>query len=175
MRVIMDVTTRGLDEAIVNLNKFPDLITIGVAQKLERWYNTRYKKTVLRVIETGRPISRIPRNVGRYAEEKRRKYGFTHGLGLLTGKLYFSVATAQFNITETRGKEVRFAVVYKEPFYIAYVHEGTKWNNYRRRPFVEVARDKELPHLVDMIGRMFEDLDFTRSHPELVSSVLATR
>lgn len=175
MRVIVDVTTRGLDETIQNLGAFPDVITMGVAKQMEHWYNTRFRRSVLTIIRTGQPQARIPKNVGRYAQWKLGKYGFDHGLGYLTGRLYNEVRATVFRITETRGKEVRFAVVYDKPFYIAYVHEGTRWNQYRRRPFVEVARDRELPKLVEMIGRMFEDLDFTRPHQELVSSVLATR
>jgi len=175
VRVITDVITRGLNETIINLRAFPGIITQGVAKQMERWYNLRYKKTILKVIATGKPQSMIPVNVGRYAARKKRKYGISHGLGRLTGKLYNEVAAAKISIRETRGKEVRFAVAYDKPFYVAFVHEGTKFTNYRRRPFAEVAREKELPKLVDMLGRMFDGLDFTRPTQELVSTVLATR
>ena len=175
VRIITDVITRGLDETIINLRQFPEITTQGVARQMENWYNTKYKRTVLRIIATGKPQSRIPVNVGEYAIRKRARYGISHGLGRLTGKLYNEVSSARTTIKETRGKEVRFAVIYEKPFYVAYVHEGTRLTNYRRRPFAEVARDKELPKLVDMIGRMFDGLDFTRPTAELVSSVLATR
>lgn len=175
VKVITDVTTRGLDETIINVRQFPNIITAGVAAQMEKWYNTKYKKTILRIIETGKPRDKIPINVGRYAEWKKRRYGFNHGLGYLTGRLWMEVAQARISIKETRGKEVRFSVIYDKPHYVAYVHEGTKFNNYRRRPFAEVARDIELPNLMDSLGRMFEGLDLTQPTSTLISSVITTR
>lgn len=170
--VVVDVITRGLDEAIANLKEFGPIVTKGVSIEMEKWYNQRFKKTSLRIIKTGRPADKIPKNVGGYAKWKKGKYGFDHGLGILTGKLYDAVADVTVSIKETRGKEVRFSVFYKEPYYIAYVIDGTKWNNFRRRPFPEVARDQELPALLDAIGGLFEGLDLTQPTPKLISTVI---
>lgn len=174
VRIIMDATTRGLDEAVRNLKEAPALITQGIEAQIRNWYRIEYRPAVLRVIETGQPASRIPPNVGRYALDKERDYGITHGLGRLTGRLYAGVNDAPTRTTVTRGKEVRFAIDYREPFYIAYVHDGTS-RAPRERPFVEVARDETLEKLLVRIEKMFEGLQFTDPLPELISSVIATK
>lgn len=161
--VVIDVTTRGLDETIKNLGELPAFITTGVARKMEMWYNQHYKKTVLKIIETGGNTARIPKNFGRYAQQK----GTTQPLGIISGKLFLGVASTKPSIKETRGKEVRFSIVYKKPFYLAYVHEGFIAGGFAAgtpvpaRPFVEVARNIELPKLFKMIGDLFEGLDLT--------------
>lgn len=171
MRIIMDVTTRGLREASINLD--PALVTTGVEAQIRHWYRNRYKPRVLRVIASGSPRSRIPRNVGRYRFEKLQKYGVRHGLGRLTHRLYEGVKAAPFRTTVTRGREVRLAIDYRTPHYLAYVHDGTA--NTLARPFVEVARDDTLPGLMTQLERMFDGLDFTSPPPKLVSSVIATK
>jgi len=175
VRAIADVITRGLDETIQNLKVLPEVITQGTAKQMELWYKQEFKKTTLKVIATGRPVNKIPRNVGIYAIRKKQQYGINHGLGKLSGKLYQGVENARFTVKETRGKEVRFAVIYDDPYYVAYVIEGTKFNNKRRRPFPEVAKDRDLPTLIGMLGRMFEGLDLTMPTTKLISTVLATR
>ena len=160
--VIMDITTLGLDETIKNLDQLPIHITTQVAIEMERWYNQHFKKTVLEIIKTGNS-SRIPKNMGLYAIKK----GTTQPLGILTGRLYHSVAAKQSSVKVTRGKEVRFYVVYREPFYLSYVHEGfiaggfAKGTPVPARPFIEIARNRELPKLFEMIGKIFENLDMT--------------
>lgn len=158
--VTLEVTTRGLDETIRNLSELPAFITTTAARDIETWYNKHYKKTVLKIIETGAGMAR---NVGSYARQK----GTTQPLGILTGKLYFTVANAQSSVKITRGREVRFIVIYKKPFYLALVHEGFIAGGFAEgvpvvaRPFVEKARDKELPKLFKMLGDSFEGLDLT--------------
>ena len=166
--VIFDVTTRGLTEAIQNLD--PGLVTLGVDAQVLRWYRGKYKPRVLRVIASGSPRSRIPRNQGRYRFNKLREHGIDHGLGRLTHTLYEGVKAAPYRTTVTRGKEVRLAVIYKSPYYISYVHDGT--SNALARPFVEVARDDTLPGLMRQLEGMFDGLDFTAKPPEVVSSVI---
>lgn len=171
VRVIMDVTTRGLREASQNLD--PALITTGIDAQIKNWYRRKYKPRVLRIIASGSPRSRIPRNIGRYRFEKLQKYGIDHGLGRLTHNLYEGVKAALYRTTVTRGREVRLAIDYRSPHYIAYVHDGT--SKFRGRPFVEIARDDTLPGLMTQIESMFDGLDFTAPPPELVSSVIATK
>ena len=165
--VILDVTTRGLDEAINNVRNVPNLITIGAAQQMVSWYNTHCKKTMLEIIETGQGVEN---NVGQYADWKASKYGITHGLGILEGKLYFSVSAKQPAVKETRGKEVRLVVAFNEPYYLAYVVDGT--SKHIGRDFITIAKDRELPKLVKMISQMFEGLDFTLPYPQLISNVM---
>ena len=158
--ITLDFTTLGLPETIKNLQEFPAYITTGAASQMEKWYNTHYKKTVLKIIKTGEGMER---NVGRYAKQK----GTTQPLGILSGKLYFNVANKKSSVKITRGKEVRFSVVYDKPFYLALVHEGFVAGGFAEptpvvaRPFVERAQHIELPKLFKMIGDMFEGLDFT--------------
>lgn len=171
VRVVMDVTTRGLNEAVQNLD--PALVTRGIEAQIRGWYAKTYKPRVLRIIASGSPMSRIPRNIGAYRFRKLREYGIDHGLGRLTHGLYEGVKAAPYRVTVTRGREVRLAIDYRNPHYIAYVHDGTA--NTRPRPFVEVARDNTLPKLMKQLESMFDGLDFTMPPPELVSSVITTR
>lgn len=173
LRVILDVTTRGLDDAQINAGRAPELITLGVKTGMNKWYRERFLRRILEIIEKGGPRGRIPANVGKYRTWKINRYGISHPLGILSGRMYFGVIATQPKIRETRGKEVRFSVDYRHPYYIAYVHDGT--SRHVRRPFVEVAKDMELPSLAQLLNKMFDDLDFTRPYPELVSSVIATR
>jgi len=163
--VILDVTTFRLDETIRNLEALPGVITDGVARQIERWYNTKYKNTVLKIIKTGEGMAR---NRGRYAMEK----GTNQPLGINTGLLYGMVSSASPVIKKTRGKEIRFSIVYDSPFYLALVHDGFTAKGFATghpnavvpaRPFVEVAKDKELPVLFEMIGDLFDGLDLTSS------------
>lgn len=172
-RVVLDVTTRGLLEARSNVREVNNLITMATADRMLRWYNRDFKKTMLRTIESGRPVSHIPRNVGRYAEYKFNRYGIDHGLGIATGGLYFGVSATQPSVKETRGKEVRLVVVFKEPYYLAFVVDGTR--NHIGRNFILVSQEKELPKLIKSIGSMFDGLDFTQPHSQLVSSILGPR
>ena len=172
--VILDVTTLGLDQTIRNLEALPSVITDGVARQIEKWYNTRYKKTVLRIIKTGEGMAR---NRGMYAALK----GTTQPLMGRTGVMYAKVSAAQPLLKKTRGREIRFSIVYADPFYLALVHDGFTAKGFATghpnavvppRPFVEVARDKELPVLFEMIGDLFDGLDLTSSvlGPQLVPS-----
>jgi len=176
--VVVDVTTRNLNELVFNLKKYPGAITATMAVQLERWYNQHYKKSVLEVIDTGTPSDKIPSNFGKYREWKARKHGFTHGLGRLSHKLYNEVAIVRPSIKTTRDREIRFSIVYRKPLYLAYVHEGflaggrAAGTPVPARPFAEVARDRELPKLLDMIGETLESLDPT--DPKMVSTVLGT-
>lgn len=165
--IIVEVTTSGLDEVIANLDKLPTYVTTETAKKMEQWYNNHYKKTVLEIIETGGMMYGIKPNQEMYARRKA-SHGIYHPLGILSGRLYGAVAVAQCQIKITRGKEIRFTVVYKEPFYLAYVHEGFtakgKANNVPvpARPFIEIARARAFPKLLEMLGNLFESLDLTR-------------
>ena len=165
--VVLDITTRGLDEAIQNVRGAKNLITAGTASQMAGWYNTHMKKTMLHIIESGEGVAD---NVGMYAMKKQARYGISHGLGFLTGGLYFGVSIAQPSIKETRGKEVRFAVVFDDPYYIAYVIDGT--SAHVGRDFITLAKDKEWQKLMDTVGSLFDNLDFTRPYPELLNSVM---
>ena len=165
--VVIDITTRGLDDAIRNVQGASKLITAGTASRMAQWYNERMKRTMLTIIKSGDGVAN---NVGRYAIEKERRYGISHGLGFLTGRLYFAVSQTQPTIKETRGKEVRFAVKFEEPYYVAYVIEGT--TRHVGRDFVTLAKDREWSKLLETIGSMFDGLDFTRPYPELLSSII---
>ena len=173
MRVILDATTLGLKEAIQNLDRAPELITAGLDAQMKRWYKVDFTPEVVRTIRSGSPQSRIPKNIGRYRQWKIEEYGIDHGLGSLTGELLKGVKKAHPRIKVTRGKEVRFSVDYKEPYYILYVHNGTR--NHVGRPFIEVARDKQIKNLFRRVNNAFEGLDFTLPYPKLLSSVIGTR
>lgn len=166
--VIMDATSRGLIEASQNAD--PALVTLGVDAQMKRWYKGKYKPRVLRIIASGSPRSRIPRNQGRYRFNKLREHGIDHGLGRLTHTLYEGVKAAPWRTTVTRGREVRLAVIYKSPYYISYVHDGTSKS--LARPFVEVARDDTLPGLMRQLEGMFDGLDLTDPPPKVMSSVI---
>ncbi len=166
--VLLDVTSRGLIEAHQNVKGIRNLITIGTAKQMADWYNSRFKKTAIEIIESGQGMAE---NVGKYKQWKQREYGIDHPLGVLSGGIYFSVIMSQPVIKETRGKEVRLAVRFDKPYYIAYVIDGT--SRHVGRDWVIVARDKELPALAESIGNMFEGLDFTRPYQELVSAILS--
>ncbi|MHA1662575.1 MAG: hypothetical protein ACTSVR_04895 [Candidatus Thorarchaeota archaeon] len=165
--VILDFTTRGLDEAINNVRQARNLVTAGVAPIMVRWYNTHMKKTMLNIIETGEGMAD---NVGLYARRKQSKYSIYHGLGNMTHMLYFGVSMSQPAIKETRGKELRFSVRFDDPYYIAYVVDGT--SAHVGRDFITLARDKDWQVLLDMIGTVFNNLDFTKPYPELLSTVM---
>lgn len=163
--IIIDVTTLGLDETIRNLGELPKTITDATAQIMENWYNNHFKKSVLEIIRTGDGMAR---NRGRYARQK----GTNQPLGINTGQLYGGIISAKPTIKKTRGKEVRFAIVYKSPFYLALVHDGFTAKGFATghpnavvpaRPFIEVARDKEIDKLFKMMGEYFESLDLTSS------------
>ena len=166
--VVLDITTRGLDDAIRNVQGAKNLVTAGTFVRMQRWYNTNMKKTMLNIIDTGEGVAD---NVGRYALEKESKYGISHGLGRLTGNLYFTIESSQPTIKETRGKEVRLAVNFDGLYYLVYVIDGT--SNHVGRDFVLIARDKELPNLTKILGTMFDGLDFTRPYPELMRSIIS--
>lgn len=172
-RVVLDVTSRGLREAQQNARKFNPLVTQATAMEMMAWYSKDFKKTVLEIIETGRPISAIPRNVGKYGDWKAQRYGMDHGLGILTGGLWMGVAMKLPSVRETRGKEVRLFVVFDDPYYIAFVVDGT--SRHVGRDFILIAREKTLPKLTRRIGRLFDDLDFTLPHSQFVSSVIGPK
>ena len=171
--VVMDITTRGLDEAIMNVKNAKNLITAGTAKRMEVWYNYHMKKTMLKIIKSGEGMAP---NVGGYAIKKAagrlpgQSKGITHPLGMVTGQLYFSVSMTQPVIKETRGKEVRFAVKFEEPYYVAYVIGGT--SGHVGRDFVTLAKDKDWRTLLSSLGSMFNRLDFTRPYPELMKTVM---
>ena len=171
--VVLDITTRGLDEAIRNVQGAKDLITAGTAVRMQSWYNTHMKKTMLNIIETGEGMAP---NVGNYAIIKARgglpgqSEGITHPLGLVTGHLYFEVSMSQPVTKETRGTEVRFSVQFDEPHYVAFVIGGT--SGHVGRDFVTLARDKDWQKLLDSLGKIFNKLDFTKPYPELLSTVM---
>jgi len=100
--VVMDITTRGLDEAIKNVQGAKDLITAGTSVRMQRWYNAHMKKTMLDIIESGEGIAD---NVGRYKIDKESKHGVSHGLGFLTGGLYFAVSTTQHQLKRQEEKK----------------------------------------------------------------------
>jgi hypothetical protein len=168
--ILIDVYTRGLDDAIRNVAGASKLITAGTAVRMERWYNNNMKNTMLNIIESGDGVAN---NVGKYAIEKRAKYGIDHGLGFLTGGLYFGISSSVPNVKETRGKEVRMYIKFNDPYYVAYVVEGTEGaTGHIGRDFVTLARDKDWHILLEMVGSMFDGLDFTRPYPELMSTVM---
>lgn len=165
---VLEMTTnQGFAFAQQNVRDAVKLITIGTAQQMLIWYRKHYKKTVLEIIETGEGVDR---NVGRYADYKSRRYGIDHGLGVLSSKLYFGVSMAQPQVKETRGKEVRFVVIYKDPYYLAYVVGGT--SRHIGRNFILVARDIELKKLTKMIGRIFDGLNFALPQSQLLSTIM---
>jgi len=173
MRVILDVKTEGLTEAIGNLNSWNKIVRKGIEKNMKLWFRVDFTPRALKVIETGRPRARIPKNRGRYAEYKFQRYGFDHGLGRLSGQMYEGVRSAKARIKTTRAKEIRFSVDYRNPYYIAYVHDGTR--NHIGRPFIEVARDISLPKLINRLNRMMDGVDLTQPLDQVVSSVLATK
>lgn len=166
--VTVDVITRGLDEAIMNVKNANNLITAGTYSAMVEWYNQNMKLTMLRIIDTGEGVAK---NVGQYAMKKERQYGISHGLGRLTGTLYMAVESTQPTIKETRGKEVRLAVQFDDPYYLMYVVDGT--SKHVGRDFIMLAKDKELPNLTKMIGTIFDGLDFTQPYPVLLSTVIS--
>lgn len=166
--IIMDITTRGFPDVIRNVKGARNLVTAGTAVRMMEWYNQHAKRTMLDIIKSGDGIAN---NYGRYALEKEARYGISHGLGVLTGGLYFAVSTTQPAIKETRGQEVRFAVKFDDPYYIAYVVEGTS-KAPTPRDFITLARDKEWSKLLNSLGSMFDGLDFTLPYPELMKSVI---
>jgi len=167
VQVVLDITTRGLEDAIRNVQGASKLITAGTASRMATWYNQHMKKSMLEVIETGNGVDN---NYGKYAMEKESRYGISHGLGLMTGALYFGVSMSQPAIKETRGKEVRFAVRFDDPYYVAFVIDGT--SNHVGRDFVTIGKEKTWDKLLQSLGSMFDGLDFTRPYPELMSSIL---
>jgi len=165
--IIMDVTTRGLNEAIQNVRGAKDLITAGTAVRMANWYNSRFKKTALSIIESGEGM---PSNRPAYARWKSDNWGIDHPLGVMTGMLYTGVIMSQPQVKETRGKEVRLAVVFKDPYYIAYVVDGT--SKHVGRDFITLAKNKEWKALMDSVGTIFNNLDFTQPYPKLLSTVM---
>lgn len=165
--VVLDVTTRGLDEAIANVAGAKNLITAGTAVRMAAWYNSNFKRTALKIIDSGEGMAA---NAPKYARWKANQYGVTHPLGRLTGKMYMMFSMTQPNVKETRGTEVRLAVTFNKPEYIAYVIDGR--SGQPKRDFVTVAKEKEWQALLKSLGRIFDNLDFTRPYPELLSTVM---
>jgi len=165
--VILDITTRGLDDAIRNVQGASDLITAGTATHMKRWYNTHMKKSMLSIIESG---GGMPPNSEDYAVWKLNNHGIDHPLGRISGLLYFSVSMLQPDVKETRGTEVRFALRFEEPYYAAYVLDGT--HGRKGYGFANLAREKNWEILLKELGSMFDGLDFTRPYPELMSSII---
>jgi len=165
--VVLDITTRGLEDAIRNVQGAKNLVTAGTYTRMRAWYNQDMKKSMLEVIETGNGVDN---NYGGYATKKEAKYHISHGLGRLSGRLYDGVENSQPIIKETRGKEVRFSVRFDNPYYVAFVIDGT--SNHVGRDFVTIGKEKTWDKLLQSLGSMFDGLDFTRPYPELMSSIL---
>ena len=169
--VVLDMTTnQGFKFAQQNVRDAGKIITIGTAQRMLSWYNSHYKRTALEIIDTGEGVAK---NVGDYAEYKSRTLGISHGLGRITHNLYFAVSMKQAQVKETRGEEVRLSVKYEDPYYLVYVVEGT--SRHIGRNFILIARNRELPKLVKMIGKIFDGLDFTLPQSQLISTILSPK
>jgi hypothetical protein len=135
---------------------------------MKAWYNAEFKKTALEIISTGEGMSA---NKEPYATWKRNSiYKMEHPLGNMTGELSFGVMNTRPVVNETRGHEVRFHVKFDEPYYIAYIVQGT--SNTLARDFITLAKDRELHKLVKSIGEIFDGLDFTQPYPQLLSTVM---
>jgi len=166
--VVLDITTRGLEEAHQNVKNIKNLITAGTARQLELWYNSECKNTMLSIIDSGEGMAA---NKEPYATWKRNRYGIDHPLGRLTGALYFSIESAQPTIKETRGKEVRLAVIFDSPHYLIYVKDGR--TNQVERDFILLAREQTMESLRKRISGMFDNLDFTMPYPQLMNAILS--
>lgn len=183
--VIIDAITRNLDEAVENLDflekegllKFLEITMIDVFEKT--------KGKALNVIETGQPESRIPPNVGIYAQRKARGLIYSqryqswvvvpptsHGLGRLTDGLYMGVSgTPIGSVRVTRGREVRIATKFTQPEYISDVHDG-KPGTRGPRPFMDVAAEEVAMVLEKAVEQYLIRLNLTSPPPAFISTLI---
>jgi len=166
----LDITTRGLEEAHQNVKNIKNLITEGTYVRMIDWYNHNFKETALSIIDSGEGMAA---NKEPYATWKRNRHQIDHPLGRLTGMLYLGVQSTEPTVKETRGKEVRLAVTFDDPYYLAYVVDGDE--NRLSRDFIQLARDREWPKLLKSIGTIFNNADFTLPPAQLRSTILTHR
>lgn len=176
--VVVDWKTEDLQQILRNTEgkTAQRMILNGVEKILKAYYIRSFKPKLRHIVRTGEGM---PANRPSYRRWKQKWYGVGHPLGeLTTGGLYAGIDRIEPRITKTRANEIRMSIKMKEPFYAELVHNGFITNfgiKVVRRPFLQATKDETEETLMRNLRTMMDGIDFTKSEPEITSTLLSYR
>lgn len=149
--IAIDIKVQNFERVRGKLRGFPKAVNESIRISLKDYFFQDFRPMLGRVIKGFRAANVPAQNSPRYADYKARRWGVSHSLGILTGRMHSDAMNVEPEIRTSLNKtqlRASFDQVPRGGFpYLPVVHEGLD-GLHKSYPFVEGTRMMTHKHMM---------------------------